>query len=60
MFIPDSDLIFYPSLIPDPGVKRSLDPGSGTLIYLYLIYLPVNNFPEYDPWIGGGLPDPVL
>jgi hypothetical protein len=23
-------LIFYPSRIPDPGVKKALDPGSGS------------------------------
>jgi hypothetical protein len=36
MFIPDSDpdpdLDFYPSLIPDPGVKKAPDPGSATLL----------------------------
>ena len=25
--IPDPDLDFYPSRIPDPGVKKALDPG---------------------------------
>ncbi len=25
-------LTFYPSRIPDPGVKKAPDPGSGTLI----------------------------
>jgi hypothetical protein len=30
MFIPDPDLDFYPSLIPDPGVKKALDLGSGS------------------------------
>jgi hypothetical protein len=29
MFIPDPT--FYPSRIPDPGVKKAPDPGSGTL-----------------------------
>ncbi len=28
LFIPDPD--FYPSRIPDPGVKMAPDPGSGT------------------------------
>jgi hypothetical protein len=23
-------LVFYPSRIPDPGVKKALDPGSGS------------------------------
>ena len=26
-------LIFYPSRIPDPGIKKAPDPGSGTLIF---------------------------
>ena len=31
MFIPDMDLdFFYPSRIPDPGVKKAPDPGSGS------------------------------
>jgi hypothetical protein len=32
MFIPDTgtDLDFYPSRIPDPGVKKTPDPGSGS------------------------------
>jgi hypothetical protein len=29
--IPDSDADFYPSRIPDPGVKKAPDPGSATL-----------------------------
>ncbi len=30
MFIPDPEiLIFYPSRIPDPGVEKASDPGSG-------------------------------
>jgi hypothetical protein len=32
MFNPDPDLDFYPSWIPDPGVKKAPDPGSATLI----------------------------
>jgi hypothetical protein len=28
-------LIFYPSQIPDPGVKKAPDPGSGTLQKYY-------------------------
>jgi hypothetical protein len=28
-------LIFYPSRIPDPGVKKALDPGSATLNYSF-------------------------
>jgi hypothetical protein len=31
MFIPDPDFDFYPSRIPDPGVKKASDPGSATL-----------------------------
>ncbi len=33
-------LTFYPSRIPDPGVKshRILDPGSATLENLFVIY----------------------
>jgi hypothetical protein len=27
----DPDLIFYPSRIPDPGVKKAPNPGSATL-----------------------------
>jgi hypothetical protein len=30
LFIPDPDPGFYPSLIPDPGVKKAPDPGSGS------------------------------
>jgi hypothetical protein len=30
MFIPDPDLDFYPSLIPDPWVKKAPDPGSAS------------------------------
>jgi hypothetical protein len=30
LFIPDPDLTFYPSRIPDPGVKKAPDPGSGS------------------------------
>ncbi len=30
MFIPDPDADFLP--IPDPGVKKALDPGSGSSI----------------------------
>ncbi len=29
--IPDPDADFYPSRIPDPGVKKAPDPGSATL-----------------------------
>jgi hypothetical protein len=25
-------LTFYPTRIPDPGVKKALDPGSATLV----------------------------
>ncbi len=28
MFIPDPDLDFYPSRIPEPGVEKARDPGS--------------------------------
>ena len=31
MFIPDPDIDFYSSLIPDPGVKKAPDSGSATL-----------------------------
>jgi hypothetical protein len=35
-FIPDPDLdFFYPSRIPDPGVKKAPDPGSGSTILIY-------------------------
>ncbi len=30
LFIPDPDADFYPSRIPDPGVKKAPDPGSGS------------------------------
>jgi hypothetical protein len=30
--IPDPDADFYPSRIPDPGVKKAPDPGSATLL----------------------------
>ncbi len=32
MFIPDPDLGFLPSGIPDPGLKKSPDTGSGSAI----------------------------
>jgi hypothetical protein len=33
MFTPDPDLdFFYPSRIPDPGVKKAPDPGSATVV----------------------------
>jgi hypothetical protein len=38
MFVPDPDLdFFYPSQIPDPGVKKAPDPGSGsaTLVFCH-------------------------
>jgi hypothetical protein len=31
MFIPDPDLDYYPSRIPDPRVTKAPDPGSATL-----------------------------
>jgi hypothetical protein len=39
MFIMDPDLVFLPyqfsgSRIPDPGVKKAPDPGSGTLVII--------------------------
>jgi hypothetical protein len=30
MFIPDPDLDFLPIWIPDPGIKKAPDPGSGS------------------------------
>jgi hypothetical protein len=33
MFIPDPDLDFYQSRIPDPGVKKASDPGSGSALF---------------------------
>jgi hypothetical protein len=30
LFIPDPDADFYPSRIPDPGVKKAPDPRSGS------------------------------
>jgi hypothetical protein len=37
MFIPDPDLDFYLSQIPDPGVKKAPDPGSGSAtLYKYV------------------------
>jgi hypothetical protein len=30
LFIPDPDADFLPSRIPDPGVKKAPDPGSGS------------------------------
>jgi hypothetical protein len=40
LFIPDPDADFLPSWIPDPGVKKAPDPGSGsaTLIFKRKIY----------------------
>jgi hypothetical protein len=40
MFIPDPDLDFYPTRIPDPGVKKAPDPGSATreLGEIFLIF----------------------
>jgi hypothetical protein len=37
-------MTFYPSRIPDPGVKKSPDPGSGsaTLYYLFSNYIFMN------------------
>jgi hypothetical protein len=35
MFIPDPDLDFYPSRIPDPGIKKAPDPGSGSATMLF-------------------------
>jgi hypothetical protein len=37
-------LTFYPSRIPDPGVKKALDPGSATLIsYIISILINIQN-----------------
>jgi hypothetical protein len=38
--IPDPDADFYPSRIPDPGVKKAPDPGSGSAT---LVSSPTNN-----------------
>jgi hypothetical protein len=35
LWVPDLD--FYPSRIPDPGVKKALDPGSGSKRCVYLM-----------------------
>jgi hypothetical protein len=34
LFIPDPYADFYPSRIPDPGVKQAPDPGSGSATLL--------------------------
>jgi hypothetical protein len=41
--IPDPDADFLPSPIPDPGVKKASDPGSGsaTLVYLSFFYISI-------------------
>jgi len=46
MFIPDPDLIFYPSRIPYPGVKKALDPGSGIQIATLKIMLQLARLTE--------------
>ncbi len=35
-------LIFYPSRMPDPGVKKAPDPGSATLVPGAEVQLPVS------------------
>jgi hypothetical protein len=63
MFIPDRDLDFYPTWIPDPGVKKAPDPKSATLprmkenaivVHCSVVDLkPLNPDPDPDPrWIG--------
>jgi hypothetical protein len=43
--ISEPDLDFYPSRIPDPGVKKATDPGSGTATLLYGRSLPqISNY----------------
>ncbi len=37
-------LIFYPSLIPDPGVKKAPDPGSGSATLNYLHFLELCSY----------------
>jgi hypothetical protein len=47
MFIPDPDLDFYPSWIPDPGVKKAPDSRSGSATLLmpaFLVAVPSSNF----------------
>jgi hypothetical protein len=44
VFIPDPDLIFYLSRIPDPEVKKAPEPGSATLVapdYLLINWIRV-------------------
>jgi hypothetical protein len=47
MFIPDPDPIFFPFRIPDPGVKKAPDPGSGspTLINIFTTWNRSKNMP---------------
>ncbi len=47
-------LIFYPSRIPDPGVKKALDPGSATLATRILIIIMVM-ISVADPDPGSGI-----
>jgi hypothetical protein len=47
MFIPDPDLDFLP--IPDPGVKKSSDPGSGSAQLLgggFITSITVSSSPQ--------------
>jgi hypothetical protein len=41
MFIPEPDLDFYPSRIPDPGVKKTPDPGSGSAALTAVVLIRV-------------------
>jgi hypothetical protein len=38
--IPDPDPVIYLSRIPDPGVKKAPDPGSGSATLVYYIIFP--------------------
>jgi hypothetical protein len=49
--IPDLDLDFYPSRIPDPGVKKAPDPGSGSATLnppLPTVYTAEGKIPRED------------
>jgi hypothetical protein len=48
--IPDPDADFLPSWIPDPGVKKAPNPGSGSATLLYIVFflwieLNISEFP---------------
>jgi hypothetical protein len=45
LFIPDPDLDFFP--IPDPTVKKALDPGSRSAILFYLVSESLKVYERY-------------